>query len=165
MLTIPKGNLVKNPGFELGLQFWETPQVLPHPGCQNVCVLGLFPHSGLASLCMGFYDQTHPAVVYQDVRVTPGNHYELDFSVSGISPSAAAFQAEVRWLDEDQDDLGVALAIFVPEVGPAEAGAWTLHSGITEEAPIAARRARVSFGKGIVSTLILVDDVLFFKSE
>lgn len=165
MFTIPKGNLLKNPGFELGLEFWKIPEVLPCTDCRNVSVLGLSPHSGLASLCMGYCDETHPAVVYQDVRVSPGCHYELDFSLAGIHAAKTAFQAEVNWLDDDGDDVGIALAIFVSEVGSASCGAWTLHTGITEEAPLAARGARVSLAKGATDALVLVDDVLFFKSE
>lgn len=165
MFAIPKGNLVKNPGFELGLEFWRVPDTLPCPGCQNVSVLGIAPHSGLASLCLGYHDQSHPAVVYQDVRVSPGCHYELDFSLAGIHAAKTAFQAEVGWLDEDGDDLGVGLAIFVSEIGPAPDGAWTLHTGLTGEAPLTARCARVSLAKGITDALVLVDDILFFKCE
>lgn len=102
--------------------------------------------------------------MYQDVRVSPGNRYELDFAISGACAGPAKFSAEVRWLDDESEDLGPALAIFVPRVGSASDGGWVLHTGITEEAPLGARRARVSLAS-CDSDGVLVDDVAFFKSE
>lgn len=165
MLLPPKGNLVRNPGFELGLKSWEVPVTLPVTMYTNVSVIGVYVHSGLGSLLLSSYSSTYLAAVYQDVRVSPGNHYELGFSVAGLGTYPVQLHAEVRWLDEDGDDLGLALAISVPWVGPAQAGSWALHTGMTDEAPLTARRARIAFTAGVPGPGILVDDVAFFKSE
>jgi hypothetical protein len=166
MLLTPKGNLVKNPGFELGLAFWGVPATLPGPFyLTNAAVIAAFSHSGLASLYLGCSGSTFLSAVYQDVCVSPCSCYELAFSLAGFGSYPVALQADVHWLNEDGDDLGVALALFVPEVGPASAGAWTLHTGITEEAPLAAKRARVSFALGCTGPGALLDDVSLVKSE
>lgn len=165
MAAAPKGNLVKNPGFELGLAFWQIPATTAVPGLTNVAALSLYSHSGLASLAMGLSDPVFVSAVYQDVPVSPGIRYELSFSLAGFRSYPTPFQAEVRWLDEDGDDLGLALAMSVPQVGSAASGNWTLHTGITEEAPLGARRARVSFQKGYPGSPVLVDDVSLVKTE
>ena len=164
MLIMPKGNLLKNPGFELGLGFWEVPQTLPNLTRVNVSAQAEFPHSGLATLAMNVLHGDHLSVVYQDVRVSPGKCYELDFVVSGAGDKQARLAAEVRWLDDDCEDLGLALALFVPLVGRACDGQWALHTGITDEAPLGARRARVSFSSA-GECVVLVDDAAFFKTE
>ena len=165
MASTPKGNLLKNPGFELGLAFWQVPPstTCPEPG--NVAAMSLYSHSGFASLAMGLNDPNLISSVYQDVHVSPGSRYELAFSLSGLSSYPTSFAAEIRWLDEDGDDLGVALAIVVPEVGAVAEGDWTLHKGITEEAPVGARQARVSFHKGNLGSPVLLDDVSMIKAD
>jgi hypothetical protein len=165
MFVVPKGNLVKNPGFELGLAFWQVPTLMPGLYGINAAAFTVYSHSGLASLFLGICDPAFLSAVYQDVNVSPGARYELGFSLAGLGAYPAAFQAEVHWLDEDGEDLGPALSIFVPEVGPAQAGGWTLHTGITEEAPLGARRARVSFARGCPDPGVLLDDVSLVKSE
>lgn len=165
MLMTPKGNLLRNPGFELGLRFWEVPQTLPNAVKFNVSAQAEFPHSGLSALAMNELHGEHLSVVYQDVRVSPGKCYELDFVVSGTGEGRGPVRlsAEVRWLDDDGDDLGLALALFVPQVGRACDGEWALHTGVTDEAPLGARRARVSLASA--GRMVLVDDVAFFKLE
>ncbi len=164
MLTVPKGNLIRNPGFELGLDFWRVPMTMPYSEYFNVAAYTGEAHSGLASLYFNVFDPSFLAVVYQDVRVSPGCRYELDFSIAGEARMSVNFLAEVHWLDDDNEDLGIGLAILVNHVGSAASGEWVLHSGITEEAPLAGRRARISLASSF-DTGVLVDDVLFFKSE
>ena len=52
--------------------------------------------------------------------------------------------SEVHWLDDDNMDLGTGLAIVVNAISSACDGQWVLYTGITE-APLGARRARVSY--------------------
>ena len=163
MLMTPKGNLLRNPGFELGLRFWEVPQTLPYTIKANVSARALFPHSGLAALALNELDGEYLSVVYQDVRISPCKCYQLDFAVSGAG-GPARLSAEVHWLDDDNEDLGVALVLFVPEVGRACDGQWSLYTGGTDEAPLGARRARISFASA-GGCQVLVDDAAFFKIE
>ena len=165
MASTPKGNLLKNSGFELGLAFWQVPPSTTGPGPGNVAAMSLYSHSGFASLAMGLQDSALISSVYQDVPISPGVRYGLTFSLAGLTHCPTSFSAEVRWLDEDGEDLGVALAIDVPQVGPAAEGEWTLHTGTTEEAPIGARRARVSFHKGYLGSPVLLDDVSLVKVD
>jgi hypothetical protein len=74
------------------------------------------------------------------------------------------FTAGVSWLDEDGEDLGLGLLAFVPRVGSAPDGEWGFQSGITDEAPLGARRARLSLASGD-GCGVLVDDAAFYRSE
>jgi len=164
MLTTPKGNLLKNPGFELGLGFWEVPQTLPNEKKTNVSVHSGFPHSGLASLALNVLDDDHLSVVYQDVRVTPGKCYQLDCAVSGLGEGRGRLSVKVHWLDDDGEDLGLGLSLLVPDVGRACDGEWDLQSGVTDEAPLGARRARISIASA-GKCVVLVDDLAFYKID
>jgi hypothetical protein len=164
MLTTPKGNLLQNPGFELGLEFWEVPQTLPNAKKANVSAQSAFPHSGLASLALNVLDDEHLSVVYQDVRVSPGKCYQLDCVVSGLGEGHGRLSLEVRWLDDDCEDLGLGLSLLIPDVGRACDGEWDLHSGVTDEAPLGARRARISVASAD-KCVVLVDDLAFYKID
>lgn len=163
MLVIPRGNLIQNPGFELALEFWIRPLNTPYTLRQNVVALGQFPHSGLSAAAFGHFNTQYVSVIYQDVPISPGNTYELDFHVAGLSRCPVQFNAEARWLDDGNTDLGVGLAIPVAAVASASDGQWTLHTGITEGAPLGARKARISFTSS--TAIVLLDDVLFFRTE
>ncbi|MBE3520154.1 MAG: hypothetical protein IMW97_07655 [Firmicutes bacterium] len=163
MISAPRGNLVKNPGFELGLAFWETPPTLTDLTLRNVRVTDLTSHSGLAMLGMGVEAPGQPAAVYQDVCVAPGRIYQLSFAVAGAAANPADLLVEVRWLDADGEDLGLAYSALVPSgtIGAAGTGGWTLHTGVTDEAPMGARFARISLTKGAGTAELFVDDVFF----
>ena len=165
MISAPKGNLVKNPGFELGLAFWEVPPTLPDLTLRNVRVTDLTSHSGLSMLGMGVTAVGQPAAVYQDVRVAPGRVYQLSFAVAGAAANPADLLLEVRWIDADGEDMGLAYSTFVPSsaIGAASIGGWTLHTGVTDEAPMGARFARIAFTKGAGTAELFVDDVFFYE--
>lgn len=166
MISVPIRNLIKNPGFELGLAFWQVPHTLTSLVAQNVRIADAgLSHSGLAMLGMGSLFRKQPAVVFQEVPVVPGKHFELDFSVAGAQPAPASLQAEVHWVDAEGNDLGVALSMFVPAstIGAVTAGAWTLHTGVTDESPLGVKKARISFTKGSGTCELFLDDVFFFQ--
>ncbi len=166
IVSIPQGNLIKNPGFELGLAFWHVPQTLTSTITQNVRIADAgLSHSGLAMLGLGSLYPKQPAMIFQEVQVTPGKHFELDFSVAGLCACAAPLQATVEWLDANGNDAGLALSIFVPAVtvGLVTEGGWTLHTGITDQSPVGSRSARVSFTRGSGAAEVFIDDVYFFQ--
>jgi hypothetical protein len=167
VFSAPKGNLVKNPGFELGLAFWNVPRVLMNCLYMNAAIVGGSVHTGLAMLAMGCFDPTIPTVVYQDVQICPGKNYELNFAVSGEIAAPNCLSADVRWLDEDDDDMGVALCIQVPRnsIASIHKPSWTMHTGITNTAPLGARKVRISFTTGEGSAVLFLDDVVFYELE
>lgn len=161
----PKGNLVKNPGFELGLQFWEVPVTLTDLDIRNVDVRnGDDAHSGLAAAALGAYSASDPAVLFQDVPVADRRFYELHFHVAGTADAPNAnLIVEVRWLDRHKNDLGPGLNIFVPAetIGYADNGEWSPHGRLTGESPEHAAFARISFTRGEGSNELVLDDVSF----
>lgn len=160
------GNLVKNPGFELGLAFWQVPSTLTSLINQNVRVTDAgLSHSGLSMLGMGSLDPAQPAAVFQEVPVAPGRTYQLNFSASGAAANPAPLQVAVFWLDGDGNELSLGLSIFVPQstIGAVTTGAWTLYTGLTDESPARARAARIGFTKGSGTSELFVDDVAFFE--
>ena len=162
----PKGNLVKNPGFELGLQFWEIPVTLNDLTTRNVDIRdNVNAHSGNAAAALGSNSSTDPAAIFQDVRVAENRFYELHFHVAGTTlPPNADLIVEARWLNKHKNDLGPGLNIFVPggTIGNAGDGEWSPHARLTSESPEHAAYARLSFtrGEGIANELVL-DDVFF----
>lgn len=166
IVSITQGNLIKNPGFELGLAFWQVPSTLTSTITQNVRIADAsLSHSGLAMLGLGSLYPKQPAVVFQEVPVGPGKYYELDFSVAGLCACAAPIQATVEWLDANGHNAGLALSIFVPAatVGLVTEGGWTLHAGITDQSPAGTRSARISFTRGSGIAELFIDNVYFFQ--
>ncbi|MHB9144093.1 MAG: hypothetical protein ACYC5Y_02000 [Symbiobacteriia bacterium] len=161
----PKGNLVKNPGFELGLAFWEVPVTQTDLDIRNVDVRnGAEAHSGVAAAALGAYSTIDPAVLFQDVPVADRRFYELHFHVAGtaVAPNANLI-VDVRWLDRHKNGLGPGLDIFVPAetIGYAGSGAWSPHGRLTGESPEHAAFARISFTRGGGSNELVLDDVSF----
>lgn len=160
------GNLVKNSGFELGLAFWQVPPTLTSLVHQNVRVADAgLAHSGLSMLAMGGFDPAQPAVIYQEVPVSPGRFYQLNLSVSGASLNPASLEVTVVWLDAEGNEIGLGLSIFVPAatVGSVTSGAWSMSTGVTDEAPVRARKARIAFTKGSGTSELFLDDISFFE--
>jgi hypothetical protein len=163
MLSHPRGNLIQNPGFELALEFWNCPQSTPSLIRSNVAATARFSHSGVGSALLGDNGTEFVSAIYQDVPVSHGNTYELNFNVAGLAECTVNLVSEVHWLDDDNMDLGTGLAIVVNAISSACDGQWVLYTGITEEAPLGARRARVSFTSS--GDAVLLDDILFRKIE
>jgi len=160
----PKGNLVKNPGFELGLQFWEVPRTIDYLEASNVTVQNGRAHSGVAAAFFGEYWGEYAAALFQDVPVAERRFYELHFHVAGeYEAPNADFIVEVRWLDGHKNDLGPGLNIFVPKetIGRADDGEWSPHARLTNEAPEHAAFARISFTRGASYNELILDDVYF----
>jgi len=166
IVSIPEGNLIKNPGFELGLAFWQAPLTLTSTITQNVRIADAgLAHSGLAMLGLGSLYPKQPAMVFQEVEVCSGKYFELDFSVAGLCACAAPLQATVQWLDARGNEIGLGVSILIPAatIGLVTEGGWTLHSGITDQAPVGTGSARISFTRGSGLAEIFLDDVHFFQ--
>ncbi|HHY18073.1 MAG TPA: hypothetical protein GX524_08345 [Firmicutes bacterium] len=166
MISVPEGNLIKNHGFEIGLALWQVPLTLTSTVTQNVRIADAgLSHSGLAMLGLGGLYPKQPAMVFQEVQVSPGKYFELDFSVAGFCLCPAPLQAAVTWLDGYGNEIGLGLSIFIPAttIGQVAEGGWTLHTGVTDESPVGTRIARISFTRGSGLAEVFIDDVFFFQ--
>lgn len=165
-VSLKRGNLVLNGGFEQGLTGWL--------GVDNV---GLVPsalcHEGLIAAAMGDPCANAPAGMFQDVPVLPRRTYKLQFFVAGVEKNPGDLTVDVRWICGAGGDTGCALEggpvlVQGETTGPARLGAWKAVIAYTEAAPHGADSARIVFHREPgcdECNYLLVDDVIFVERD
>lgn len=161
-VSLKRGNLVLNGGFEQGFAGWL--------GTQNVKLApSSLCHEGLVAAAMGDPCHDAQAAMFQDVPVLPRRTYKLQFFVAGAEMDPGDLIVDVRWICGAGGDTGCALEggpvlVQGKTTGPAHLGAWKAVIAYTEAAPHGADSARIVFrsepGCGECNYL-LVDDVIF----
>ncbi len=147
------GNLVKNPGFENGLEHWLTAGVNagndnPAEGTQ-VAILG----PGVASLS-------------QDVELCRWQRQPLLLSfIAYIANDSVGFSnlvSQILWLDGNGNTLGTGLASFQPSRVFSDNSRITYY-GVTDTPPLGTAGARLIISKGEggnAPDLIALDQVI-----
>jgi hypothetical protein len=146
-------NLLKNPGFENGLDAWTS---------TNVYLYDFIQFEGTASAQMG------PGIanLFQDVPSDPMHvkpkSYLFSFALAGLTFSPGDIRARVVWLDAQGNDLGTGLEIYVPSFTMDVQFLWLTQVGVTAAAPSGVATVRVEFSKasGLVDGIALVDQVV-----
>lgn len=146
MLSAPKGNLITNGDFEEGAPGappvdWISANALTVGDC--------LAFTGTQAASLGEADPSCPAVLYQDVSVTPLHRYQLSFQLGVNQTPGADLIVEVRWLDHLCTDAGPGLSVFISGASSpnAAAGSWDAQVHLTECAPICTCMARVLFSR------------------
>ena len=144
MLFAPKGNLVTNGDFEEG-----TPGAPPEGWIStNVTLTGPdAAFTGEQAALLGGTSPGEPAVLYQDVNVSPLRRYQLSVQLAAPARPAGDLIIEVRWLDPAQTDAGVGLHAYVPDasLGVLPLGVWDAQVHVTDCVPLGACMARILF--------------------
>lgn len=149
---VPKrGELIVNGGFEDSMTFFGW-QIDPNNDGVNQADADEV-HSGVKAARLGFTNIADKlngnGVLFQEVSGICHSHfYELKFEMNGeIQKGNAPVDARVIWLDEDKNVLGIGLHIIVTGASLPDdrIGVWTTFQGITDNAPIGAKFARIRF--------------------
>lgn len=165
MLFSPKGNVITNGDFEEGAKGAPPEDWI---STNTVTVGHHLAFTGVRAASLGQECPSAPAVMYQDVSVTPLHRYQLSFQLGVDDCPAGDLIIEVRWLDWSCIDVGPGLHVFASgTVSPdVDDGIWDAHVHLTECAPICACMARVLFTRSprchdsepnLVDAVILAD--------
>lgn len=147
MPLLRKGNLIVNGDFESG----DTGCPPDDWTSYNAVLVGPDKaFTGCRAVSLGGDESCDPAVLYQDVEVSPRHRYELSFQIGVWEEAKGPVVVQVRWLDAFGTDLGTGLHVFI-EAGHTpdiSRGFWNSHVHLTDLAPARAVAARVLFTAG-----------------
>lgn len=137
----PSVNLVKNGGFE------EDPHLLGWVANEGVDVFAApeeNTHQGLWAARLGFAQSY--ALLYQDVPVVPGCHYQLNFYLTaGTALSNAPVWIRLRYLSRRKCDLDSAIDVMIEQLTLSQ-NTYTGFLNFTSfEAPRGTCYARIEF--------------------
>ena len=156
MIRLLSPNLLQNPGFIQGLDFWTTQGVIP----QNT---GGFVGDNFALLA------DTGAVINQTVslpRGSGGGSFLLNFALhfSGTDALNGNVIAQVHWLNCLGQEIGIGLALVIAQE-TQERAQWQSFTRFTEKVPVDAISARIQFTKsaGGDGSDIGLDSVIFAR--
>lgn len=162
---MPKGELVRNPSFEVWLgtpaapQFWTTLNVTQSTNAK----LGSF-----AALLTP--TTTTSASVQQAVPVAPNHFYRLQFSAARSLTQNSSILIEVFWIGNDGISIigtGLSLSIQPNTLGDVS-GEYQTFYAMTTKSPLNAHHALIRIAVGpssVVTDGVLVDDVSFVEQS
>lgn len=149
LAPVLSGNLVNNPGFEIGLTSWTTETFAPSY---------FFRLEGIGAAVAN----ADNAVLQQDVDISRhprGSTYLL--GVGYHSPALAAVTVQVLWLDRNDTVIGEpGLQLIVPNLTLLTQGGYLTYLGVTSPAPRGAVRARIIF---FTAEPLHIDQVIFIR--
>lgn len=136
------GNLVLDPSFEAQYYFWRT---------DNVIFTNNSPFEGAIQARLG----PGPASVSQEISVQGVGENPLFFSFNAVSNrppdsgsiGAGNLTAEITWLDEHYNPLGIGLRMFIPGDRINDIARITFFAQ-TDRPPAKAAKALLVFTKG-----------------
>lgn len=129
-------NLIQNPSFEEGLNFWNA---------HNVTISDSNPFEGTAAAQLG----PGIASISQDVLLDiPRSSLHLSFGVA--SPSLidpGNLTVNVKWLDKYDREIGTGLSMLIPSATTAKQPLWVTRVNTTDLVPENVFKARINFAK------------------
>lgn len=154
VILTPAGsaNLVQNPGFELGVAFWNVNNFNPVFG-------GVF--EGAAAV----FTSENNSTLSQDIPITalPANSsFLFSFAVRGFE--LAALSVQLFWLDAEDAVIGTGLDLSIPRDTLEDQGNYLTYLDITSPAPAGAVKARVLFTSALIGeTSLRIDKVILAR--
>jgi hypothetical protein len=129
-------NLIQNPSFEEGLNFWSA---------HNVTVSDANPFEGTATARLG----PGIASISQDVLLgIPKSSLLLSFAVEApASIDPGNLTVTVKWLDKYHLETGTGLCMLIPSATIGRQVLWLTEVNVTDLTPENACKARVIFSK------------------
>lgn len=157
-----EGNLVRNGGFELGLEYWET---------RNVGIVGgKEVHEGFRAAGMGRRGWNHlSASLQQTIELPTEKHlfYQLIFHVSGFKVRPASLRVCMTWMNSHGTPIEPNQQARIPRyaIGNGSRGQWNTYIIISGKAPHEASHIHLEFIKlpGYVRRNgLVIDDVILY---
>ena len=153
LTPVGTANLVQNPGFELGLNSWNTTEFNPVFERQ---------FEGAAAVSV-----TENSTLFQDVPIAylPSNSsFLLSFAALGFE--LASLSVQVLWLNAADAVIGTGLVLSIPKDTLYAQGNYLTYLDITNPAPAGAVKARVLFTSALTGeTSLLIDKVILARAS
>ncbi len=129
-------NLIQNPSFEEGLNFWSA---------HNVTVSDNNPFEGTATARLG----PGIASISQDILLgIPRSSLLLSFAVEApLSTDPGNLTAVVKWLDSYDREIGTGLSMLISSATIGRQVLWLTEVDVTDLAPDKVCKARIIFSK------------------
>ncbi len=148
-------NLIQNPSFEEGLNFWSA---------HNVTVNDNNPFEGTATARLG----PGIASITQDILLgIPRASLLLSFAVEApVSTNPGNLTVTVKWLNKQHLEIGTGLSMLIPSATIGRQILWLTEVNVTDLAPENVYKARIIFSKSEgtgVNSFIDLDLVVLTK--
>ncbi|MGD0152338.1 MAG: hypothetical protein ABSC17_01045 [Thermacetogeniaceae bacterium] len=129
-------NLIQNPSFEEGLNFWSA---------HNVTISDNNPFEGTATARLG----PGIASITQDILLgIPRSSLLLSFAVEApAATDPGNLTVVVKWLDKYHREIGNGLSILVSSAAIGRQVLWLTEVNVTDLAPENVFKARIIFSK------------------
>lgn len=142
-------NLLTNPGFEIGLNFWTTETFEPNYTSRLEGIGAARADADNSVLEKDVFIGNHPR----------GSSYLLGFGLH--SPALVAATAQVLWFDRNDAVIGgPGLQLLVPQLTLLNQGGYLTYLGVTSAAPREAVKAKILF---FTAEPLHIDQVFFIR--